>query len=67
MRAQWDVLRPCEPLPGSPVAERRAERGRSFEAEVLAKFASLHPGAVAIDFDDRTERELARLAFLPDH
>ena len=62
VRSQWDILRPCEPLPGSQVAERRAEHGRSFEREIRAKLVLLHPGAVAIDVDDRTERELATIA-----
>jgi hypothetical protein len=64
VRAQWDVLRPCEPLPASPVAQRRVEHGRSFESEVLAELVTLHPGAVAIDLEQRAERELATVAAL---
>ena len=60
--AQWDLLRPCEPLPPSPVAERRVERGRSFEAEVLARLVPLHPTAVVMDVEDREEREDATVA-----
>ncbi|MGA3222040.1 MAG: hypothetical protein ABSE77_23740, partial [Acidimicrobiales bacterium] len=62
VRAQWDVLHPCEPLPASPVAEHRVERGRSFEAELFAKLASLHRGAVVVDVRERAERELATAA-----
>jgi hypothetical protein len=57
VRAQWDILRPCEPLPVSPVAERRAERGRAFEAEVLAKLQVLSPGAILVEGECRAERE----------
>ena len=56
-RAQCEVLRPCEPLPASSVAERRAERGRLFEAEVLGHLASLHPKAVVVLGGDVSERE----------
>lgn len=66
VRAQWDVVRPCEPLPPSPVAERRAEDGRSFEAEIVAKLRSLHPGAVVLGGEDRAWRENATLAAMRD-
>lgn len=36
VRAQLDVLRPTEPLPVSPVVERRMAQGADFEAAVLA-------------------------------
>jgi predicted RecB family nuclease len=61
VRAQWDLLRPCEPLPASPVAEHRMERGRSFEAEILSRLRSLHRDAAVLDGDDRAEREKATL------
>lgn len=62
VRAQCEVLRPCEPLPASRVAERRAERGRLFEAEVLSTLAVLHPDAVVLGGLDRTEKERATSA-----
>jgi len=62
VRAQWDILHPCEPLSASPVAERRVERGRSFEADVLAKLAVLHPDATVIEVGYSAERELATVA-----
>lgn len=62
VRAQWDLLYPCEPLPPSPVAERRIERGRSFESAILSKLASLHPDAVVLRDMPRPEQELATVA-----
>ena len=61
VRVQWDLLRPCEPLLPSPVAERRVQRGRSFETEVLATLASLHPDAVVLGDEDRPARAKATL------
>ena len=48
VRAQNDALRPCEPLPPSPVLERRFEKGREFEADVVAELLRLHPDAVVV-------------------
>jgi len=66
VRAQWDLLRPGEPLPPSPSAERRAERGRTFETEILAKLAFLHSDAVVLGGEDRTERERATVVAMKD-
>ena len=49
VRAQNDALEPAEPLPPSPVLERRFLRGREFEAEVLAELLLLHPEAMIIE------------------
>ena len=55
-------MHPCEPLPASPVAEHRVERGRSFEAELFAKLGSPARRAVVVDVRERAERELATAA-----
>jgi predicted RecB family nuclease len=44
------------------VAERRAEKGDLFEAEMVALLRSLHPDAVVISGEDRAEREAATVA-----
>ncbi len=54
--------RALQPLAGSPVAQRRVERGRAFETEVLRRLGCLHPGAVVIDIEERSERERATVA-----
>jgi predicted RecB family nuclease len=59
VRAQWDLIRPCEPLPVSRVLERRFEAGRRFEAEIVAGLLPLHPGACVVAGEDRAEREAA--------
>jgi predicted RecB family nuclease len=60
VRAQWDAIGPCDPLPATPVLERLFARGRDFEAQVFARLAALHPDAVLLadpDRDRRAERE----------
>ena len=64
VRAQWDVIRPCAPLPPSPLLARRLSRGRQFEAAVVARLVALHPAACVISGETRTEREDATLAAL---
>jgi predicted RecB family nuclease len=59
VRAQWDVVRPCEPPPPSPVRERLAARGREFEAETVSKVLQLHPQAVVIPSLTAIDRERA--------
>ena len=61
VRAQWDIIRPCEPLPPSPVLERRFSRGQQFEAEVAARLLALHPAAHVIPGQARAGLEEARL------
>ena len=62
VRAQWDLIRPCDPLPVSRVLERRFAAGRRFEAEVVAGLAPLHPDACMVAEPDRDEREAATAA-----
>ena len=62
VRAQWDVVRPAEPRPDSPVLERRFARGRQFEQQVVARLVELHPAALIIAPGDRTAREAATVA-----
>jgi hypothetical protein len=59
VRVQNDALTPAEPLAPSSVPERRFERGRLFEADVVAELLHLHPDAVAIDADDAATAEAA--------
>jgi hypothetical protein len=57
VRAQLDVLRPCEPLGSSPSAQRRTERGIAFQAMALESILALHPGTAVVSADSPTERE----------
>ena len=45
---QWDVIKPCEPLPNSPDVERRFARGRHFEEVVVSKLRKLFPAMTEI-------------------
>jgi predicted RecB family nuclease len=59
VRAQWDAVRPCAPLPVSRLVERRFARGLRFEAEVVARLTAFHPDAHVVAGGDRAEREAA--------
>ena len=59
VRAQCDVLRPCEPLPAPVTADRRAERGRLFQAELVTRLVALHPHAVVVAGVGKAELEAA--------
>jgi predicted RecB family nuclease len=57
VRAQWDVLRPAEPLPPSSVADRRIEQGKDFESAIVKSIKTQSPSAVMIETDDRSACE----------
>jgi hypothetical protein len=61
VRAQWDAVRPCDPLPVSRLLERRFARGRQFEAEVVARLLAFHSDAHVVAGEDRAAREVATL------
>lgn len=62
VRAQWDLIRPGDPLPATRVLERRFAAGRRFEAGLVAELVPLHPGACVVAGADREEREAATVA-----
>jgi predicted RecB family nuclease len=62
VRAQWDVIRPAQPRPDSPVLERRLAHGREFERQIVARLVELHPSALIIASGERADREAATLA-----
>ena len=62
VRAQLDVLRPCEPLPVSPAVERRRARADEFSAETGAAIRVAHPDATIVVAPSRWERQEATLA-----
>ncbi|MEO7817634.1 MAG: hypothetical protein ABIS18_00635, partial [Actinomycetota bacterium] len=55
VRAQNDVLRPGVPLSTSPVLDRRFQRGRQFELDVLQELRQLHPDLVLIEDGDQEQ------------
>ena len=65
VRAQWDVVRPCEPEPAPPFRAGLARDGIAFEADVVAELVALHPDAFVIDPRlPAAEREVRTLAAL---
>jgi hypothetical protein len=64
VRAQWDTVRPCEPLLVSPLLERRFARGRRFEEEVTARLLAVHPAARVVAGEDKDGRETTTLGVM---
>ena len=66
VRAQWDVVGPCEPEPDTPFRAGLARDGIAFEADVVAELVAREPDAVVIDphlpTAEREARTLAALA-----
>ena len=61
VRAQWDTVRPCDPLPVPRLLARRFARGRQFEAEVVARIVAVHRDIQVVAGEDRAAREAATL------
>ncbi len=48
VRAQWDAIVPCEPLPPAAAVVSRQHAGVAFEKDVVAALLAAHPGAEVI-------------------
>jgi predicted RecB family nuclease len=61
VRAQWNLIKPCDPLPPPPHLQRRFRRGLEFEAAVVGRLVGLHPAVRVIsgEHEDRRGREQA--------
>ena len=57
VRAQWELIRPCDPLPVPRALGRRFAAGRRFEAGLVSELVALHPAACVVDATDHGERE----------
>ena len=62
VKAQWDVLQPCEPLPPSPPLQRRLDRGVAFEREIVTRLVELHPGALVVTAQDPERTDAVKAA-----
>lgn len=64
VRAQWDTIAPCQPLPTSPAVLSRQQAGLEFEIDVVADLLAAHQTAAVMP--DRAaggaKREQATLA-----
>lgn len=73
VKAQWDTIVPCEPLPHSAPVERRLARGVEFERQVVTMLLAEHPDACLIATQDaerseqvKAEREAATVRAMRD-
>ena len=62
VRAQNDVVVPATPIPVPPELQRRFDRGKEFERDVLALLLDLHPHAQVIRATTTSEAEAATSA-----
>lgn len=66
MRAQNDVLRPCDPLPASRELQRRFVRGRDFEHSAIEDLEKASPGITLSAADTPQELEDATAEAIED-
>jgi len=73
VKAQWDTIVPCDPLPYSAPVERRMASGVEFERQIVARMLAGHPDACVIGSQDaersdevKAEREAATLTAMRD-
>src|SRR5215472_12592439 len=59
VRAQWEAVRPCDPLPPSRLLRHRFAGGQRFEEQVVARLLALHPDAHVVAGEDQAAREVA--------
>lgn len=57
VRAQKETVRPCDPLPVSPLLGRRFARDLRFEEEMFARLLASYPEACMVVCEDQTEWE----------
>ncbi len=62
VKAQWDTLGPCEPLPHSAPVERRLARGVEFEQQIVARLLAHHRDACVIGGQDAERTDEAKAA-----
>lgn len=73
VKAQWDTIMPCEPLPHSAPVQRRLDRGIEFERQIVGRLLADHRDACVIGGQDaersdatKAEREAATLRAMRD-
>ena len=66
VRAQNDVLRPCDPLPASRELQRRFDRGRDFEQSAVEDLEKALPGITLATADTPQELEDATAEAIED-
>lgn len=62
VKAQWDTIEPCDPLPHSAPVERRLARGVEFERQIVARLLAEHPDACLIGGQDAERTDEAKAA-----
>jgi len=66
VRAQNNVLRPCQPLPTSAELERRFERGRKFERDAVDQLEEVLAGVLVATARDEHELEAITVGAIED-